>query len=251
MSATISLVPEVITKIGDFPITNSFLMTIVVSLLIITGSVILKKNILLVPRGFQNVVEIILESLMNLIDSVTGDRTQTKKFFPIVVTIFFFVILSNWIGLLPGMGTVGVMGEHHGEIALISFVRSPSADLNVTIMLALFSVIAAQFMGVQAMGMKRYVGKFFVSPLKKPYGVGTFVGLLEIVSEFAKIISFSFRLFGNVFAGEVLLLVMLSLASLFVPLPFLFLEVFVGFIQALVFAMLTLVFFKMATEEAH
>jgi F-type H+-transporting ATPase subunit a len=105
-------------------------------------------------------------------------------------------------------------------------------------------------MGIMALGMKKYAGKFFVNPFKKPYFIGTFVGVLEIISEFAKIISFSFRLFGNVFAGEVLLLVMLALVPLVVPLPFLFLEVFVGFIQALVFAMLTLVFFKMASE-AH
>lgn len=251
MSATISLVPEVITEIGGFPVTNSFLMTIVVSCMIIVGSVVLRKKITSIPRGFQNIIEIVLEGLLGLADSVTGDREQSKRFFPIVATIFIFVILSNWIGLIPGMGTFGVMGMHHGEEVLIPFVRSPSADLNMTLMLALFSVIAAQVMGIRAIGAKHYAGKFFVSPLKKPYGVGTFVGVLEIISEFAKIISFSFRLFGNVFAGEVLLLVMLALAPVFIPLPFLFLEVFVGFIQALVFAMLTLVFFKMAAEEAH
>lgn len=251
MEVIISLVPEVITEIGGFPITNSFLMTIIVSCLIIAGSLILNKNIKTIPRGFQNVVEIILEALLGLADSVTGNRAQSRQFFPIVATIFIFVILSNWIGLLPGMGTVGVMGEHHGESALISFFRSPSADLNMTLMLALFTVIAAQVMGIRTIGAKNYAGKFFVSPLKKPYFIGTFVGVLEIISEFAKIVSFSFRLFGNVFAGEVLLLVMLSLVAYFIPLPFLFLEVFVGFIQALVFAMLALVFFKMAAEEAH
>ncbi|XLQ19851.1 MAG: F0F1 ATP synthase subunit A [Candidatus Moraniibacteriota bacterium] len=250
MDVTISLVPEVITEIGGFPITNTFLMTIVVSIIIIIGSVILSKRQKLVPCGFQNVSESILEGLLGLVDGVTGDKAQSRRFFPIVATIFVFVILSNWIGLLPGMGTVGVNQIHHGEEVLVSFIRSPSADLNVTFAIAIFAVIAAQVMGIMAMGVKKYAGKFFISPLKKPYFIGTFVGLLEIISEFAKIISFSFRLFGNVFAGEVLLLVMLALVPLFVPLPFLFLEVFVGFIQALVFAMLTLVFFKMAAE-AH
>lgn len=250
MEVEISLVPEVITYIGSFPITNAFLTTMIVSAIIIIGSLILNKNITTIPRGFQNLVEIILEALLNLMDSVTSDRAQSKRFFPIVATIFIFVILSNWIGLLPGLGTVGVEQMHHGENVLVSFIRSPSADLNLTLMLGLFAVIASQAMGIHAIGVKKYAGKFFVNPFKKPYFVGTFVGLLEIISEFAKIISFSFRLFGNVFAGEVLLLVMLSLVAYFVPLPFLFLEVFVGFIQALVFAMLTLVFFKMATE-AH
>lgn len=249
MNAAISLVPEVITTIGGFPITNSFLMTLIVSGVIIGGSLMMQKKIALVPHGFQNVVEIVLDGLLGLIDSVTGNRAQSKTFFPIIATIFIFVILSNWIGLLPGIGTVGVMGMHHGEETLISFIRSPSADLNTTLMLALFAVIAAQFMGVRALGVKNYLGKFFVSPLKKPYGIGTFVGILELISEFAKIVSFSFRLFGNVFAGEVLLLVILSLAMVIVPLPFILLEIFVGFVQALVFAMLTTVFFKMATDH--
>ncbi len=249
MNAAISLVPEVITTIGGFPITNSFLMTLIVSGVIIGGSLMMQKKIALVPRGFQNIVEIVLDGLLGLIDSVTGNRAQSKTFFPIIATIFIFVILSNWIGLLPGIGTVGVMGVHHGEETLISFIRSPSADLNTTLMLALFAVIAAQFMGVRELGVKNYLGKFFVSPLKKPYGIGTFVGILELISEFAKIVSFSFRLFGNVFAGEVLLLVILSLAMVIVPLPFILLEIFVGFVQALVFAMLTTVFFKMATDH--
>ncbi len=250
MDVTISLVPETIMEIGEFPITNTFLMTVVVSVGIIIGSFIFSKRQKLVPRGFQNVAEYVLESLLGLVDGVTGNRKQSRRFFPIVATIFIFVIFSNWIGLLPGMGTVGVEQIHHGEEILVSFIRSPSADLNMTAAIAIFAVIAAQVMGIAAIGMRKYAGKFFVSPFKKPYFIGTFVGLLEIISEFAKMISFSFRLFGNIFAGEVLLLVMLALVPLFVPLPFLFLEVFVGFIQALVFAMLTLVFFKMAAE-AH
>ena len=250
MDVTISLVPEVITEIGGFPLTNTFLMTLVVSGLIIVGSLVFSKRKYKIPKGFGNFVEFVVEELLKLVDGVTGNREQTKKFFPIVATIFILVIMSNWIGLLPGMGTVGINKVHHGENVLVSFIRSPSADLNLTLALAIFSVLAAQFMGITAIGIKKYAGKFFVSPFKKPYFIGTFVGLLEIISEFAKIISFSFRLFGNVFAGEVLLLVILSLVPLFVPLPFLFLEVFVGFIQAFVFSMLTLVFFKMATE-AH
>jgi F-type H+-transporting ATPase subunit a len=135
---------------------------------------------------------------------------------------------------------------------LVPFLRSTSADLNVTLAIALISVFTIQFMGIAAIGVAKYAGKFFVSPFHKPYFIGTFVGVLELISELAKIISFSFRLFGNIFAGEVLLIVMLNLVPFLVPLPFLFLELFVGFVQALVFAMLTLVFLKMAvTEAAH
>lgn len=248
----ISLAAEPIFFIGSFPVTNTLIMALLLSLLIIGTSLILKSKLKLIPRGFQNVIESVLEAFLNLVDSVTQNREQTRKFFPLVVTIFLFVILSNWIELLPGLGTVGINQMHHGEIVLVPFIRSSSADLNVTLAIALISVFAIQFMGIAAIGAVRYGRKFIVNPLKKPYLVGTFVGLLELVSEIAKIISFSFRLFGNIFAGEVLLLVMLSLVPYIVPLPFLLLELFVGFIQALVFSMLTLVFLKMAvTETAH
>ncbi len=252
----ISLTPESIVKFGDFSVTNTVLMTVVISALIIISSVIVgkrakHKKTKHKPKGLHHISEVVLELLLDLADSITGNREQSKKFFPYVATIFIFVILSNWIELVPGLGTVGVYQMHHGERELIPFIRSNSADLNMTLAIALVSVVMAQIMGISALGLKKYGKKFLVSPLKKPYFVGTFVGLLEIISEFAKIVSFSFRLFGNIFAGEVLLTVMLMLVPYFIPLPFLFLELFVGFVQAMVFAMLTLVFFKMATEEAH
>jgi F-type H+-transporting ATPase subunit a len=248
----ISLAPESIFHIGSFPVTNTFLMTLILSLIIIVTSLALQKKLELIPKGFQNIVEFVLEALLNLVDSVTQDRKQSKKFFPLVATIFIFVILSNWIELVPGLGTIGIHETHAGEVTLIPFIRSASADLNVTLAIALISVFTVQFMGITTIGLAKYAGKFFVSPFHKPYFIGTFVGVLEIISEIAKIISFSFRLFGNIFAGEVLLIVMLNLVPYLVPLPFLFLELFVGFVQALVFAMLTLVFLKMgATEAAH
>jgi len=226
-------------------------MTLILSLIIIISSYFLKNNLKLIPKGFQNVIEYVLEAFLNLIDSVTHDRKQSKKFFPIVVTIFIFVILSNWIEIVPGLGTIGINETHEGKTVLIPFIRSASADLNVTLALALISVFSVQFLGIATIGISKYAKKFFISPLHKPYFVGTFVGVLELISEFAKIISFSFRLFGNIFAGEVLLIVMLNLAPYFIPLPFLFLELFVGFVQALVFAMLTLVFLKMGVTEAE
>jgi F-type H+-transporting ATPase subunit a len=248
----ISIAAESIFHIGTFPVTNTLLMTLILSLIIIIASYILKSRIRLVPRGFQNLVETVFEALLNLIDSVTQDRKQSKKFFPIVVTIFIFVILTNWIEVIPGLGTIGIFEHHNGETILVPFIRSGSADLNMTLALAIISVISAQILGIAAIGVGKYAKKFFVSPLHKPYFIGTFVGVLELISEVAKIISFSFRLFGNIFAGEVLLMVMLFLVPYLVPLPFLFLELFVGFVQALVFSMLTLVFFKMAvTEAAH
>ncbi len=205
----------------------------------------------MIPKGFQNVVETVLEALLSLADSVTQDRRQSKKFFPLVATIFIFVILSNWVELAPGLGTVGLWETHNGERILVPFLRSGSADLNMTLAIAIVSVFSVQFLGIAAIGVGKYARKFFVNPFHKPYFVGTFVGLLELVSEMSKMISFSFRLFGNIFAGEVLLMVILFLVPYFVPLPFLFLELFVGFVQALVFSMLTLVFLKMAATSAE
>jgi F-type H+-transporting ATPase subunit a len=247
----ISIAAEPIFHISSFPVTNTILVTLCISLIIIIASVILRSRVNLIPRGFQNIVESILEALLDLADSVTQDRKLSKKFLPVVATIFIFVILTNWVEVIPGLGTIGIYETHHGEQVLVPFIRSGSADLNLTLAIALISVISAQILGIAVIGAGKYAKKFFVSPLHKPYFVGTFVGLLELISEMAKIVSFSFRLFGNIFAGEVLLTVMLFLVPYIVPLPFLLLELFVGFIQALVFSMLTLVFFKMATTEAH
>ena len=247
----ISIAAETLFHIFSFPVTNTLVVTLGISLIVIIFSFILKSRISLVPRGFQNVVESVLEALLNLADSVTQDRRQSKKFFPIVATIFIFVILVNWVEVVPGLGTIGINRVEEGKQILVPFIRSGSADLNFTLAIALISVISAQVLGIAAIGIGKYAGKFFVSPFRSPYFVGTFVGLLELISEVAKLISFSFRLFGNIFAGEVLLMVMLFLVPYLIPLPFLFLELFVGFIQALVFAMLTLVFFKMAATSAE
>jgi F-type H+-transporting ATPase subunit a len=205
----------------------------------------------LVPRGVQNVLEFVFEALLDLVESVTQDKKQARQFFPIIATIFLFVLIANWVGLLPGLGTVGLSHIKDGHSTIIPFLRSTSADLNFTLALSLIAVFTVQFTGIATLGVIKYGKKFFVSPFHKPYGIGTLVGILEFVSEIGKMISFTFRLFGNVFAGEVLLTVMLHLVPYLLPLPFMFLEIFVGFIQAIVFAMLTLVFLKMATIPAE
>lgn len=245
----ISIVAEKLFSLGTMPVTNALLIGVLVSAFLIWVITRATKNPTLIPRGMQNVIEIIFEALFDLVESVTQDKKQARQFFPLIATIFLFVLISNWAGLLPGLGTVGVYGEHNGHHTIIPFLRSTSADLNFTLALSLIAVMTVQFTGIAALGIMKYGKKFFISPFHKPYGIGTAVGVLELVSEVGKIISFTFRLFGNVFAGEVLLTVMLHLVPYFLPLPFMFLEVFVGFIQAVVFAMLTLVFLKMSTLE--
>jgi len=249
----ISLAAEPLFNIGSFVVTNTLVVAWVIILFLGSIVFLLNRNLREVPKGLQNLIEAVIEAIVNMVQSVTQDRKKTIKFLPIVATIFIFVILSNWIEIVPGLGTIGIYKEVHGERELVPFIRSSSADLNLTLAIALVSVISTQILGIAGIGLSKYAGKFFISPFKKPYFIGTFVGLLELISEFAKIISFTFRLFGNIFAGEVLLLVVLTLAPYIVPLPFLFLEIFVGFVQALVFSMLTLVFLTMATtyHEEH
>ena len=243
----ISLSAEKIAEIGGFSISNSFLTTWVAMLVLIVISLLATKNIKLIPTGIQNVVEALIESLYNLIESIAGDKG--KYFFPIVTTFFLFILTSNWLGLVPGANAIGLFRQIHGEKEFIPLFRSPSADLNTTLALALISVTFIQIYGVKWQGPK-YFSKFvnFSSP------INFYVGILELISEIAKIISFSFRLFGNIFAGEVLLLVIAFLIPVVAPGPFLLLEIFVGFIQAFVFSILTLVFLNVATtkhDESH
>lgn len=242
---TISLAAEPIGHLGSFPITNSLLTSWLVVALLVALGLAVRARVRLIPRGLQNAAEAILEFLLKLADQVTGNRRQTEQFFPLVATIFLFVITANWFGLLPFVGPVGVRTVHEGHPAVVPLLRSANADLNTTLALGLIAVVSLQVFGIAAIGFARYAGKFF--NFRNP--VLFAVGLLELVGEVAKVVSFSFRLFGNIFAGEVLLVVIGSLVAYVAPLPFYGLELFVGFIQALVFATLTLVFLKMAVTD--
>ena len=250
----VSITPEIVTHIFGIPVTNTLIASLLTTVVLVVIVYFATRKVNEIPRGLQNLFEMIIESLFKMIDSVTGDRKQTYQFFPLVATIFIFIIVSNWLGLFPGFLSIGfnetVVGMHEEEhTVFVSFLRSANSDLNTTLALAMISVIATQIFGILALGVLKYGKKFinFSSP------ISFFVGILELIGEIAKMISFSFRLFGNVFAGEVLLVVIMTLAPFIAPLPFFGLELFVGFIQALVFAMLTLVFLKVAVtaHEEH
>ena len=241
---------ESIFHIGSFDVRNTMITAVMtILLLLIVGLVLRVKKYRMVPGGFQNLVEALIGGMFDFCKQVVGDESKTRKFFPIVATIFFFVLFSNWMGLLPGFASIGLWEVHHGHEVLVPILRSTYADVNMTFALAAISVIAAQVFGFAMLGLKGYGGKFIVNPLRKP--IGFFVGFLELISEFSKMISFTFRLYGNIFAGEVLLLVMTFLVPYIAPMPFYALEIFVGFIQALVFGFLTLVFFKIAVTAHH
>ena len=293
----VSLAAEPIFESGLGWLTNSVLTTIVVDLLLILVAVSATGRMKVVPTGLQNAMEAIIEYLFGLAESVAGRAAVT--YFPWVATIFLFVVISNWTGLIPGVGSFGVFhtGEHavegeepaeegsHGflfeqQLAMVDgspvliqaadaaaaavaaeeeghhkfvpFFRAPSADLNVTFALAIATMVMVQIHGVRALG-GRYFGKFW-NPSGHGFmkGINIFVGVLELISEFSRIIAFGFRLFGNIFAGEIVLATMAFLVAFLVPLPFYFLEILVGAVQGLVFMMLALVFFTMATiSHAH
>lgn len=243
----ISLAAEQIINIAGFPITNTLILSwIAMGILIFFGAASTYK-LNLVPGRLQNAVEAITESLYKFIKGVIGTDRDTEKVYPFIVTFFIFILLSNWLGLIPGVGSIGIHGTDAEKAHFLPFLRAPTSDLNTTLAYAAISVIITNIFGIAAIGFFKYAGRFisFKSPLS------FFVGILESIAEVAKIISFSFRLFGNVFAGEVLLIVIAVLMPYIAPIPFLGLEIFVGFIQALVFSMLTLVFIKVAITELH
>jgi F-type H+-transporting ATPase subunit a len=269
----ISLAAEEIPLPFELPlfghsVPNTLPATWLAMLLLIAVSFFAARNMQLVPSGLQNAVEAIVEMFYGFIEGVAG--AQAPIFFPLVATFFFFILISNWMGIFPGFGSVGVWAEHHGETVLVPFFRSANAHLSTTVALATISVGATQYFGFKLLG-RSFLGRYFTfksdsAKKERPAASGfaaligkmaifmervsnAFVGILELISEFIKIMSFSFRLFGNIFAGEVLLIVVSFLCAFLASLPFMALEIFVGFVQALIFSMLSLVFFMMATAH--
>lgn len=237
----LSFAAEKIIEIGQFPITNSFLTTLLTSFSLVVFAGIVYKKLALIPGGTQNVAEFIIEEFYKLNVLIAGNRAGF--IFPWFATFFLFILTANWLGLLPGFGTIGFFaqpGQHH----FVPLLRPVNSDLNVTLSLALVSLFVTHLFSVKIIGIKEYLGRFFsLNP------INLFVGLLELISEFTKIASLSFRLFGNIFAGEALLISISKMFAFILPLPFMLLEIMVGFVQALIFSMLTLVFMVILTTS--
>ncbi|PJE77182.1 ATP synthase F0 subunit A [Candidatus Uhrbacteria bacterium CG10_big_fil_rev_8_21_14_0_10_48_16] len=251
---------EPLFHVGSLPITNAMVNGWIAVVFFVGVAFIASRRKGLVPKGIHNVIEGVIEFMLTEIQKVTGDVKRAKQFLPLVGTIFLFILFSNWLGLLPGTGSIGVWGVHEGHTALIPLLRPAASDLNLTLAIAVFAVLASHLFGLISIGPMSHISKFinirgiFRSIKKGPVAIVVAiiefgVGLIEIVSEIAKVVSLSLRLFGNIFAGEVLLTVMLGLLAYFLPIPFMFLEILVGMIQATVFAMLTLAYLTVATED--
>ena len=320
------------TPIGKWDLMNTMVTTWLAMLVLIVISLIIRINLKDVPGRLQALFEVIIEFFLALCEQIAG-KEKARRFFPLVFTIFIFIVAANWMGILPGFGTVGriagpeEIAHHHdahdyhdpalmqttleskeskaksngtdeahgddhdphlgavklhvfrdyqsipvatlspgsleeeltfsqyeekgGNVGkgkraghLVPFLRSANTDLNMSLAIALIAMAMVHFWGFSILGFFGHAGKF-ISFKSGP--IGFFVGILELISELGRVISFTFRLFGNIFAGEVLLMAMAFLLPLIGIIPFLGLELFVGLIQAFVFAMLTLVFASMAS----
>lgn len=269
MTALPPLAAEQIFAIGSFPVTNSMINAWIALAFFLVFAFFLQKAIRKyytagkTPKGLLNFFEATLEFMLSYIDAVTKNRKKSLKLLPIIGTLFLFILVSNWMGLLPGTGSIGRYLIHEGHLQLVPLLRPANTDLNMTIAMALLAVAASHILGIVAIGFFKYANKFLkfgdiykaiktANPVKILTAfVEFFVGLLETISEFAKILSLSLRLFGNIFAGEVLLTVIAGLIAYAAPLPFMALEILVGAVQAVVFSMLALVYLTMALEEPH
>lgn len=241
----ISISAEPIFNLGQFEVTSTMLVSVLVSIGLVLLALNFSRKLKTNPGSrLVQVVQTLIESLYDYVLSIAPHHAL--KFFALTATIFLFVLSGSWAGLLPGMETIGINRIHAGVVEFVPFFRGATADINTTLALAIFTMASVQIFGYKSLGL-RYFKKFF--NFSNP--INFFVGLLDLVSEVARVISFAFRLFGNIFAGEVLLAVIAFLIPVFASLPFIGLELFVGFIQALVFASLALVFANIAVSSHH
>lgn len=262
VSHEITLFAEPVFHLGSLTVTNALFTSWFVVIIIIILSFFLRRGLKTVPGKLQNVFELVVEEGLKLCDQVTNSRALSVKIFPIAISVFFFILINNWFGILP-LGGFGLIEEGEHGLAYIPYIRGGTADINTTIALAVMAVVGANIFGVFSIGIWKTFNKYV--NLKVLGGIFTkirheptiiivapitfFVGLIEIVGEFAKVASLSFRLFGNVFAGEVLLASMAALVAYAVPIPFLFLELLVGVIQALIFSILLVVYFTIGATD--
>ena len=264
----IQIPPEVILYIGPLPVTNALLGTWISSIALLLVFFFGTRRRDLIPSGMQNAVEWMIEYLLNLTEGVSG-KVKARKFFPLVATFFIFILFCNLLDIFPGVDTIGTVNLEALRLSRLSppttifllgqysdkltpWVRPGTSDLNLTLALALVSVIVTQVLGFMALGAKQQLSKYFNFKAFRHGFQGPiefFVGLIELVTELSRILSFSFRLFGNIFAGSAVLAVFAWLLPFVSDAIFIPLEIFVGFVQALIFALLTLVFLEIGTTS--
>jgi F-type H+-transporting ATPase subunit a len=230
----VSLAPQALFSLGSVTVTNTILTTVISSVLLIAALIWAAHKVTLRPAGgFAGAYEAICSAVLDQAEQTFGSSELALRYFPLLATFFIFILLGNTLGLLPGFDTL----ELHG----VPLFRSVTTDLNTTVALAIISVVLTQVYAIRTLGVVGNLHRYFsTNPMMNMLGV------LEIFLELTRLISFSFRLFGNIFAGEVMLIIVSSLVPVLGPSPFWGFELFVGFIQAFVFTMLTMVFISLA-----
>ncbi|GHO52838.1 ATP synthase subunit a [Ktedonobacter robiniae] len=267
----VQLAPEIIFTIPglNFQVTNTLFCTWISIIVLVALFFFATRRGDMIPRGLQNAMEVIVEFLLNLAENITGKK-NARRFFPLAATFFCFILVSNLLDVIPGVDSIGSInpeelpkGAHPGILlwgdasnALIPWIRPATTDLNLTIAMALIAVITAQCVGFATLGFKEHTMKYVnLRSLLKFSGTGFiefFVGLLEVVSEISRILSLAFRLFGNIFAGSIVLAVFAFLLPAFANVIFIPFELFVAAVQAFVFALLTLIYLQLAvTGHGH
>ncbi len=265
----IKIQPDVIFNINGFQITNTLIGTWLSIIVLIVLFYFGTRKREVIPSGLQNAVEWIVEYLLSLVQGVAG-KDKGRKFFPLVATFFIFILFCNLLDVFPGVETFGwinltalsaahlppptsifLFGDYSNKIA--PWIRPGTSDLNLTLAMALVSVITTQAFGFYSLGWREQLGKYFNFRALFKFNfqgfIEFFVGILEIVTELSRILSFSFRLFGNVFAGGAVLAVFAFILPFAADIVFIPFELFIAFVQALIFSLLTLVFLEIATTS--
>ncbi|HEX8946929.1 MAG TPA: F0F1 ATP synthase subunit A [Candidatus Paceibacterota bacterium] len=234
---------EQLGTLFGLPITNSLIMTWIVGAILIIGAYFIGRSFSLKPNKLQAGLEWIFSSATDYVAELLESETLARRLMPLLTTVFLFILLSNELEFSPGIGSLGLMREG----VFMPLLRAPTSDLNTTLALAVIVVIVIEMTGVLTLGVLKYGKKYlnFSSP------IGFAAGLIELVSNLGRLISFSFRLFGNIFAGEVMVAVAGYFLPYVLPAPLMGFEMFIGVIQALVFVMLTLFFVKLSIMEPH
>lgn len=243
----IHLSAPVLGHFFGIPITSTLLMVWCTMIVLTILAFYYRRSLKLIPGKGQVVAETLIGGAFDYMADVLESRELARKFFPLIMTFFIFILALNWLGLFPGVDSIGLYTESHGEHALVPFLHPANTDLNITIGLAIVAFVCIELAGIVMLGLFRYGGKFinFSSPLN------FLIGIIELFSELARLISFSFRLFGNIFAGKTLIVIAMFFVPFILPVPLLAFEMFVGFIQAFIFAVLTLFFIKLAIQAPH
>jgi len=245
------LEPDTIFSIAGFPISNSTMMLFVVVALVATAGIVFRRRAQLIPQGFQNVVELFYDAVLGVVTQIVGDARRAERIFPLIFSLIVFIGLSNILGLLPGLSSITINGAN--------LFRTATSDFNTTFAIALVMVVFLQVVTIREWGLLAYIGKFIqvrevIQGFRQGFAAGMtavinfFIGLLDIVSELAKIVSLSLRLFGNMFAGEVLATVILGGVAFVVPALWMSMSLLSAVVQTMVFSFLVTAYYTLALK---